>query len=499
MGGSTRLLVMRIVRALTLVLAASSELACSRSTVFDSSSGVRSGTAGVPRGGGASGGPSQPATGASGGASGRGSGAAGTEATAGASGSAGMVSSSGTGASSSPPVGDPNMRACREPSGAQCVNRGDVNFDCGTNAELPPTSGPCAPAGACCHRSSNSAKAPRCLADPLELEYRVTFAAPSNHPLTLGDPLLIASNTARKDRELESLLWRLRLPRGSGVPGGVGDVVVGPGRYNCDGTYSFYGKTAAPRRPGISEDAARWAPRTSRSTIDAGFDLPTAVTLPLASDLVSRERMFMPLLDSARFSLDAELISEGFNFTALVVSDAAQDCIGGREPARWVPGGTYETYMPLAPNDREVIGLISQTQCQLLAFGILPNANKNTTPCATTARCQPGTASCPWRKLPDSLCPDDASERKLFPCHLGDRSNVNREAGYPAEVACSSAAPDSPVAAGAGATLGQCCDPLGSSSSLPPCNAYRVVYDFTAVAVEITEALADTLQQNCAR
>ena len=33
--------------------------------------------------------------------------------------------------------------------------------------------------------------------DPLVLEYRINFLVPKNHPVTLGDPLLIASETAR--------------------------------------------------------------------------------------------------------------------------------------------------------------------------------------------------------------------------------------------------------------------------------------------------------------
>ncbi|HMI91967.1 MAG TPA: hypothetical protein VK509_11415 [Polyangiales bacterium] len=495
MAGSTRLWVTHRVCVLGFVLGCCA-VACSRSTVFDGASGVGSGTAGMQPSGGASAAPLPTgSSGRSGGTSGR---ASGTSGAADMVGSGGAVGSGGTAAPDNPPSrAGRGAPSCREPSVAACVNAGNVNLDCGTYGELLPTSGPCAPAGACCHRSSNIAKAPeRCRWEPLELEYRVAFEVPKNHPLTLGDPILVAANTARKDRELESLLWRLRLPRSGGSPGGVGDVIVGPGRYNCDGTYSFYGETAAPRRSGVTEDIARWAPRMSRSTVDADLDQPTRVTLPLASDLVSRERMFMPLLDSDRLTLDVELVSEGFNFTALVVADEAQDCIGSRTATSWVPGGTYEAYVPLLPNDAEAITLISQTYCQLLAFGILPSANKNTS-CTLTPRCLPGTASCPWRKLPDSLCPDDAGERKLFPCHLGDRSNVNQEAGYPANIACSSAPPSGPIDPSASAGLGQCCDPFGSSSSLPACNAYRVVYDFTAVAVEITEELTDALQERC--
>jgi hypothetical protein len=137
--------------------------------------------------------------------------------------------------------------------------------------------------------------------------------------------------------------------------------------------------------------------------------------------------------------------------------------------------------------------LIGQTHCQLLAFGVLPSAEKNTFTCTGT-RCQPGTTSCEWKKLPDSLCPTNDAERELFSCHLGDLSNANQEVGYP-EVQCSHDVPVVPV--GQGGALAQCCDAFAADPRLPPCNAYRVVYDFTAIAVEITDTFADSLQQDC--
>jgi hypothetical protein len=38
-------------------------------------------------------------------------------------------------------------------------------------------------------------------------------------------------------------------------------------------------------------------------------------------------------------------------------------------------------------------------------------------------------------------------------------------------------------------TKGQCCDPLGMSTTLPACNAYRLVQDFVAAAAEIDDNL----------
>jgi hypothetical protein len=44
---------------------------------------------------------------------------------------------------------------------------------------------------------------------------------------------------------------------------------------------------------------------------------------------------------------------------------------------------------------------------------------------------------------------------------------------------------------------GQCCDPLGQSTTLPACNAHMLVNDFVAAAVDITDAPADSLQADC--
>jgi hypothetical protein len=490
MVGSTLRLWIR--RGWLLALATGAGLACSRSTPLDdlgraqSGAGAGEGQGGEGQGGGGTSGEPDPP--ARGGTSGGGVGAGGAAATGGRAGTTAPPPSAGRGGRAG---GAPS--SCRMPSQALCVNDGDVNRECGAYGEQPPNDGPCAPAGECCHRSSNTAKVPGlCRWEPLELEYRVAFSAPRNHPNTLGDPVLLASNTARKDFEMENTLWRLRVTRGQ--PRGAGDAIVGPGRYNCDGTYSFYGPTAAPAKPGVHEDVARWAPHQSRSSIDLGPNSEVFVSMPLDSDLVSRERMFMPVLAPAGFTLDSELVSEGFNFEELDVKGQRQDCIGSRRATEWIPGGTYETYLPMEPNDREELGLIGQTHCQLLAFGVLRAADKNTITCTGTSRCQPGTPNCAWRKLPDSLCPINDAERKLFSCHLGDRTNANQEAGFP-DVQCAHDVPVVPV--GTGGALAQCCDAFGTDGALPPCNAYRVVYDFTAIAVEITDTLADSLQQGC--
>jgi hypothetical protein len=108
--------------------------------------------------------------------------------------------------------------------------------------------------------------------------------------------------------------------------------------------------------------------------------------------------------------------------------------------------------------------------------------------------------SCPWLKLPDSLCPAKAEDQAIYGCHLGAKGNINMEMGYPADadLKCTDTAPTSVLDPDAGATtLGQCCDPLGMSTTLPACNAHRLINEFTAAAATITTTPTDTLQKNC--
>ena len=45
--------------------------------------------------------------------------------------------------------------------------------------------------------------------------------------------------------------------------------------------------------------------------------------------------------------------------------------------------------------------------------------------------------------------------------------------------------------------MGQCCDPLGQSTTLPACNAYRTVGKFVAAAAEITDEPRNSLPPVC--
>ena len=385
-------------------------------------------------------------------------------------------------------------------AGEKCANDGDVNLNCGTFGEQPPTSGVCAAAGKCCHRSSNKAKEAALCADAdLELEYRLNYSLTVNHPTTIGDPILVASGTARYENEQQSILWRFKSKRMGGKEiAGPGETTIGVGRYNCDGTYSYYDDKAAPSKAMVNTDVARWKPRVVKSMVDPAKTGKDRMKIAFADNAPGRQWVFTPFLNDTGAMLDWELVNGGYDILNIDVAGEGRDCIGERMGSTWKPGGTYEVYTPLPENDKEIITLIQQTYCQLVAFGILPMAMKNTTPCMTTQRCMPGSDGCAWKKLPDSLCPSDDAERALFGCHLGDPSNVNMEPGYPAmaDVKCTPTKPTSPADPDTG-TRGQCCDPLGMSTTLPACNAYRLVQDYVAVAAEITDTLADKVQQKC--
>ena len=69
----------------------------------------------------------------------------------------------------------------------------------------------------------------------------------------------------------QCLLWRFTAPRKGGeFVAGAGEVEIGIGAYNCDGTYSFYGPNAAPDRSAeIGEsDPGRWQSVTVPADVD---------------------------------------------------------------------------------------------------------------------------------------------------------------------------------------------------------------------------------------
>jgi hypothetical protein len=390
-------------------------------------------------------------------------------------------------------------------SGELCVydSNTSINTDC---PPIGPLTGSCAQRGECCHRASNAAQeAMLGPDDDMVLEYRVVYSVTTNHPLTIGTPVLNEATTTRYEREQQSTLWRFQSPRMNGEHvSGPGVLTIGQGRYNCDGTYSFYSENAAPSVDGFSTDSARWAPSIMNVMVDADADGAGRMRPDFATSK-ARELVYTPFLDNTTYELDWELVNQGFDILSIDATEAGRDCIGAREASQWEAGGQFVIYTPVAENNNpgQIIGLIMQRYCQLVAFGVLGEGTRGMS-CTETPRCVPdggmlGDGGCDWVKLPDSLCPTNDAQRALFGCHLGDEDNVNEEPGYPTDLNCTQEAPTSVADPNTGGSAGQCCDPLGQSATLPACNAWRLIQDYVAAAVEITDEYTDEIQQNCSQ
>jgi hypothetical protein len=387
-----------------------------------------------------------------------------------------------------------------------CVNTGDINYDCPFN--LPPLTGSCAPHGACCYRNSNSAKLAKLGPDdPAVFEYRLNFVDVINHPMSIGLPDLVRSAAQRADvcAGEQCLLWRFTAPRKGGqIIAGKGEAEIGIGAYNCDGSYSFYGPKAAPdRTKDVGEsDPGRWQSVKVPTDVDPGKQGTDRYHIPWATNK-NREIARSIFIWPADYTIDWELASSGFTITQLDTSEAGEDCMGARANGqKWSTVDGFAAYSPLKGNEKDISNQTNTTYCALLAFGLLPEGKKDKD-CINTPRCMPdggvfGDGGCDWLKLPDSLCPETADERGVFGCHLGAEGNVNKEDGYPAMLTCTPDKPTMPLDPDKGAqSEGQCCDPLGKSTTLPPCNAYRTVGKFVAAAAEITDKPIDTLPQKC--
>lgn len=385
--------------------------------------------------------------------------------------------------------------------GGPCFGAEEQDITCPD--AVGPFSGACAPKGTCCKRSSNTVKnAAFESSEPLELEYRVTQAIAINHPLSISLPILhmAAGERARTCAGDQCWLWRFVQPREAGaLVAGKGSSELGVGRYNCDGTYSYFGDTVAPERPEVGfTDPARWATRAAETFVDPSASGVARTRSTWSSD-PSQRLTCMPYFLPGTQTIDFEQCSSGFEILQFDTSQAGEDCQGGWTGASWETPGRFQLFVPLAANDRDAIDAIGQSFCQLLSFSVLPPDERDID-CLTVPRCAPGAGGCPYVKLPDSLCPETDEERGTFRCHLGAQGNPNDEQDYPTELHCTDGAPGSPLDPGLDPSVskGQCCDPLGArTEGLPACNAFRVVYDYAASAAEITADRSNELPPVC--
>jgi hypothetical protein len=407
----------------------------------------------------------------------------------------------------------------------KCINGTEAdNPDCTQVLSNEPTSGNCAPKGKCCHRASNIAKAKQLGPDdPLVLEYSLHYSQTINHPKTISTGLALSANLALYVKEQQNTLWRIEVPRKGGEEvSGMGNATIGYGAYNCDGTYSMYSATAAPNGA-LSNDPARWTSKPVPMMVDVSKTGYDRYHTTFADESKRREFINLPYVKTAvdNYPLDWELSFMGFHMIDFKTEGDGHDCAGsvGGGANGWTPGGHFEVYTPVFGNNKSIITDLGVTYCTLVSFGIGAAKGLN---CETEDRCTPGMMKtgggtcktdvtkypdgkgdpcCPWVKLPDSLCPAAAGESDIFNCHLGAMGNPNTDTDYPADadLKCTMDKPTTARDPDKGVTdNGQCCDPLGKSTTLPACNAHHLVIEFVAAAAKITKTPTDKLQQNCA-
>ncbi len=382
-----------------------------------------------------------------------------------------------------------------------CVNTGEDNVSCPDG--VGPFDGPCAPKGMCCHRSSNTTKIAALGADESALlEYRVTQSNVVNHPLSTGLGILLdaATGRAKTCAGEQCLLWRFEQPRMGGMPvAGAGKSTVSIGRYNCDGTYSYYDNTVAPDRTEFGFTApTRWGSVSTDTTIDPAVQGVGRTKIAWASN-PNKRLSCSPFFLPNTMDIDWELCSSGFEMLDFDTTTVGEDCQGEWDGTAWVTPGRYQVFVPLADNNKDVIDLIMQNFAQLLSFSV--TTDKTLDP-VTEPRCLPDDPqpmnpmdrTCKWVKLPDSLCPVDDAERALFRCHLGAEGNPNAsqetDSAWPADLNCTAEAPTTALDPDVDAAVskGQCCDPLGmNTNNLPACNAFRIVNKYAAAAAEILD------------
>ncbi len=371
-----------------------------------------------------------------------------------------------------------------------------INPDCPEDV-FPTGDGKYAPKGKCCYRTANSTRiAAQGDGDHDIAEYRLNYVQTTNHPKSIGLDILRGIGDSRSKNEEQSVLWRFEGPYKDGKQAsGDGKITIGAGRYNCDGTYSYYSDKAAPART-FSQDPTRWAAPVVPVKIDVTKTKAAERTVPYWDTNVNRGFTLSPYLNSNDFTLDWELVNQGFTIEDMPSDNAALDCMGERAPSKWTKGGTFTVYTPLAANNTDHITAIGgQTYCQLVAFGVLDSKEitSDALSCDKAKRCKPGSKGCRWIKLPDSLCPATTADQANWGCHIGDENNVDNE-----PTKCTAKAPTGKLDPMKGATTeGQCCDPMGTSTTLPACNSYFLRNEFVAGAVQITDDLKDELQPDC--
>lgn len=401
------------------------------------------------------------------------------------------VSSAGTGGGGG--TGSPTGGTGGTGGGGTKPDPDEPNPDCPSpQNDIGPDTGPYQQKGACCYRTSNTKRIDESAAERV-YEYRLNYFVLINHQDTISPVTLGPIQIGRSDNEEQSLLFRFTMPQMDGkLASGDGNVKLGAGRYNCDGTYSFYSKTAAMNAGANNKPDRWWAPELP-AKVDATKTDRDRVKVVYKDSLEGKNtESYTPYLGGApNYDIDWEGESQGFDILQMPSADSNIDCVGERQDMlSWKPAGKTVAYARLDLNGVDVLDSLGVNFCQLMAFGAIADAPD----CQVRPRCTPGEAGCMWRRLPDSLCPATDDEKSKWSCHLGadnkDNEGVTKN--------CTNEAPTGQLDPSNGTSEGQCCDPTASGmGGLPACNAWVQINEFVAAAAEITDELSNEVQKSC--
>jgi len=312
-----------------------------------------------------------------------------------------------------------------------------------------------------------------------DLEFAQMVSLGTNNP-NLFAPIIEDATRTRQEVGGDVALYRIKgVPRfadiekdadGNPIPVEL-TIETGPGKLNCDGTYSFYGPNAAPppvAAEGIPNDPSRW---TTRETT-LNYYGPEGEYLFQSSSESDRIRAEAGLRWTPRWDKDGLNLEFGYRFGSLKwkteLMDDHRSCIGSIDKdGAWQRAGTTWTFTLVEEGEMMPIPSIgNQSLCGLFAMG------------AMGGNCSDSPQS-DWTIKPTVYCNDDSY------CWIGDPADDTYaqfwQEFYEGEDGCD--------ASGAGEH--PCCDPAGLDSTLPACNAYPSVSTFVVAAVNITDERVD--------
>lgn len=230
------------------------------------------------------------------------------------------------------------------------------------------------------------------------------------------------------------------------------------GKVNCDGSFSFYGPTAAPMpvHDGPPSDSARWAKRSFQVSYN-GFRADE-LFVQLSEDEIAQNTHLSWVPRWNADGIDYEQPVKFLNFS-LKRDNNNYSCYGTLdETGAWKPSAKVTLFIPVAEaKSVKIPALNHQTMCGLMAKGT-------------------GAGDCvetqdQWEIQPTGYC--DEQDR----CWIGNANDAEYatfwEEFYSGESGCGAAHP--------------CCDPAGLDATLNPCNAYFMRNSAVVAAINITE------------